>query len=110
MKGNRKMVREGVRCAALAVLTLYVAASVLAGGPRPKPMSLQYDPHYILEVVADDMHVALRPDIPMPQVHLESTTQLRRFQDAIEPQWGFRPDVFSNAYVASRNEIYLIDD
>ena len=110
MRANASLVRQLLRWSALAVLTLYVAASVFAGGPRPTPMALQYDPHYILERVADEMRVTLRPDIPVPQVHLESTTELRRFQDAIEAQWGFRPEAFSNAYVANRNEIYLLDD
>ena len=39
-----------------------------------------------------------------------SATPLRRFQDAIAAQWGFRPRLFANAYAVASNEIYLIDE
>lgn len=76
----------------------------------PRPIKLRFDPHYILETVARQMNVTLRPEIPVPAVHFESATPLRRFQEAIATQWGFRPHVFVNAYAVARNEIYLMDD
>lgn len=65
---------------------------------------------FILKAVAEKMRVDLRSEIVPPKVFLQSQTPLRQFQDAIEPQWGFRPDAFVNAYVIARNEIYLTDD
>jgi hypothetical protein len=56
------------------------------------------------------MNVTLRPDRPLPRIYFESSTSLEQFQDAIAPQWHFRPPLFANAYVVARNEIYLMDD
>jgi hypothetical protein len=89
--------------------TVLAAAGVSAGKPRP-PATLRFEPRDILEAVASDMNVSLRPDVPVPEVLLESTTPLQRFQDAISAQWGFRPHVYANAYAISTNEIYLMDD
>jgi len=72
--------------------------------------SLRYSPRFTLERVAHRRGISMRPDIPQPAIFFESSTPLRQFQDAIATQWGFRPDVFANAYVVARNEIYLIDD
>lgn len=74
------------------------------------PARLRFEPRFILEAVARQMNVTLRPEIPVPEVLLESTTPLRRFQNAMTAQWGFRPPVFTNAYAVTRNEIYLLDD
>ena len=90
------------------VMILWVPLSS-AHESSPPPMKLRFDPRYILEVVARQMNVTLRSDIPVPEVLLESTTPLRRFQEAINSQWGFRPHVFANAYAVARNEIYLLD-
>lgn len=46
----------------------------------------------------------------MPKVFVESKTSLKQFQDAIESQWGQRPEIFTNAYAVKNNEIYLLDD
>jgi hypothetical protein len=100
-----------LRWAAVALLTLYITAAGLAeGDTRQHPIRLEHDPRFILEAVAREMNVALRPDEPTPEILLESTTPLTRFQAAIAEQWGFRPQVFSNAYAARSNEIYLTDD
>jgi hypothetical protein len=64
----------------------------------------------ILEAVAQRMQVTLRPDVPIPAIHVESATPLRQFQDAIEVQWRTRPSLVTNAYAIAHNEIYLIDD
>lgn len=87
-----------------------IHATAGMGGTSPTPSKLRYDPRYILEAVAREMNVTLRPEIPVPAVFLQSATPLRRFQDALATQWGFRPHVFANAYAVARNEIYLMDD
>ncbi len=53
--------------------------------------------------------MTLRPEIPVPAIFVASTTPLAQFQDAIEAQWRFRPDVVLNTYAIARNEIYLYD-
>jgi hypothetical protein len=75
-----------------------------------QPAKLRFDAQFILAQVARRMNVELRPGIPVPAIFIESATPLRQFQDAIGAQWGFRPDVFTNAYAVARNEIYLTDD
>lgn len=52
----------------------------------------------------------LNPDIQFPAVYFESKTSLNQFQDAIEEQWGMRPDKITNAYSLKNNEIYINDD
>lgn len=90
---------------------LGVAATVVAAQkPLVAPAELRMDPQQILAVVALRMNVTLRPDVPVPTIHFESTTPVEKFQKAIAAQWRFRPPVFSNAYVVATNEIYLIDD
>jgi hypothetical protein len=73
-------------------------------------VQLQHDPRYILEAVARRMNVTLRADEPLPRIYFESSTPLAKFQDAVAPQWRFRPPMFANVYVMARNEIYLSDD
>ena len=81
-----------------------------AGGARTATVTLRLDPYVILQQVARQMNIKLRPDVPLPKIFLESSTPLRQFQQAIASQWKFRPHVFANAYAAERNEIYLSDD
>jgi hypothetical protein len=71
---------------------------------------LKYSPECILQAVAKEKHIALRNDVALPPIFVESKTPLKQFQDAIEPQWHLRPEAFSNAYIIARNEIYLIDE
>lgn len=80
-----------------------------AGADDPERVRLQHDPRQILEAVARQMNVTLREDEPLPAIHLESLTPIARFQDAVAPQWKFRPTKFVNVYVVARNEIYLAD-
>ncbi|MEK7857709.1 MAG: hypothetical protein AAB320_01085 [Elusimicrobiota bacterium] len=47
---------------------------------------------------------------PVPSVLFESETELSRFQDAVEKQWGGRPEMFSNAYSFKTGEVFLIDE
>lgn len=111
LRAKRAVLVRLLRWSALALLTLYITSAGWAeSDARPHPMKLNYDHHFILEAVAREMNVTLRPDVPRPEILLESTTPLRRFQDAMAAQWGFRPHVFTNAYAVRSNEIYLTDD
>ncbi len=94
----------------LAMSLCFNVNGVSAGGVRTEPVTLRLDPYVILHQVARQMNITLRPDVPLPKIFLESKTPLRQFQQAIAPQWKFRPHVFANAYAIERNEIYLSDD
>lgn len=96
-----------------------VALALLVGAERgaafdstypPHTAVLRFAPEAILAEVARRMDIRLRPEIAVPPVLLESLTPLARFQDAVQSQWGIRPQAFVNVYVVARNEIYLIDD
>ena len=94
-------------------LFLILAASLAAtgeGAPIAPPAVLRYEPQCILRAVAWHMGFNPRWDIPLPALRYESRTPLRDFQDAIETQWGLRPDAFTNAFAERSNEIFLIDE
>ena len=96
------------RAVALAVVLISawnVRADKLEGITRPR-----FPTSCILRAVLGRMHLELRGDLDLPRVYFESTTPLSQFQRATVPQWGFTPEVFANAYVMSRNEIYLVDE
>jgi len=98
---------------ALIVLSLVLGLGLTAAGaagPSPQRVTLRFDPQLVLEWVAHEMNVTLRPEIPVPEIRLESRTPLRRFQQAIAAQWHFQPPMITNAYAVATNEIYLIDD
>ena len=100
-----------LRAAATAgLLGLMVATAAPASADPGERATLRFDARYILESVARQMNVTLRPDEPVPVVHFESTTPLAQFQEAVVAQWRFRPPLFANVYVVARNEIYLTDD
>lgn len=94
---------------AASLLAALVWTSACAGEPDAGTMKLRFDPRFILEAVARRLEVKLRPEIPLPAIHVASSTPLRQFQDAMEPQWRSRPHVFGNAYAIAPNEIYLFD-
>lgn len=87
-----------------------VLLSMIVSAAHSEVVKLKYDPQFILETIAKRKKIQLDPSFPIPKIYFESITSLKQFQDAIEPQWGIRPGVITNAYVWSRNEIYLIDD
>lgn len=70
----------------------------------------KYSAECLLEAVAEKMYAKLDPSIPLPAVFYGSDVSLKQFQDAVEPQWGLRPEAVLNVYVFSKNEIYLHDD
>lgn len=64
----------------------------------------------LMRLTAKKMRLELREEIPAPPVRYGSETPLKEFQDAIEPQWGLRPDFVLNAYVFALNRIYILDE
>lgn len=71
---------------------------------------LQNNVEFIFEKVLIFKNKNIDKKIPFPKIYLESKTPLKQFQDAIEKQWGMRPDQFTNAFAVNNNEIYLLDD
>lgn len=92
-----------------SLLASVLACLAFAAGAA-EPIRLRFEPAVILQAVARQMNVTLRPDVPLPTILLASATPLARFQEAIAAQWKFRPPMYANAYVVARNEIYLMDD
>ena len=74
------------------------------------PAKLQHPLEFIFEKVLEKKHLDKKAEIPFPKFFYESKTSLKQFQDAIERQWGFRPDVITNAFAVANNEIYILDD
>lgn len=73
-------------------------------------VSLKYSPECIFAAILKYKNRSINPSIPLPIIFVESKTSFGQMQDAVEPQWGFRPEAFPNVYVAARNEIYLMDE
>lgn len=83
----------------------------LTGKKKPKkPAVLKYSEDFILKKALEYKKKEFNPNIALPQIFVESKTSLKQFQDAIEPQWGQRPDMITNAYIIHLNQIYLLDD
>lgn len=88
----------------LAFTCTEVRAEEPEGTARPR-----FPTRCILLAVLARLNLVSRDDVEVPRVFFESTTPLSQFQEATARQWGFTPAVFTNAYVATRNEIYLVD-
>lgn len=71
---------------------------------------LKFTPDFILDQVLSYKNHVRDPQIALPKIYFASQIPLKQFQDAVEPQWGMRPDVVSNVFVFAKNEIYLSDD
>ncbi|MFZ3230618.1 MAG: hypothetical protein WA160_10475 [Pseudobdellovibrio sp.] len=78
--------------------------------PTQPPVQLQFSVQFILEQVLSKKNMAFKPDVKTPAIYMSSVVPLRQFQDAIEPQWGLRPDSIINAFIILKNEIYLLDE
>lgn len=89
------------------VCILILVSSLFANAESVKP---KYSTMFILTRILEYKNLSFNSEIPMPAVILSSEASLKQFQDDIEPQWGFRPDVITNAYVVHLNKIYLYDD
>ena len=75
-----------------------------------KPATLKYSVDFLISKVLEKKHQIKNNLIPMPAIYYKSQTPLKQFQDAIQKQWGMRPDVFTNAFAVANNEIYILDD
>lgn len=64
----------------------------------------------ILELIAPQMYATLDPAKPKPTIRPQTEVTLTQFQDAIEPFWGFRPDVITNVFNLLKNEIFLMTE
>ncbi|MHB0995239.1 MAG: hypothetical protein ACYC2I_02590 [Elusimicrobiales bacterium] len=82
-------------------------AAGLRGGGVARPA---YPEACIMKLAAGKLRLELREDVPVPPVRYGSETPLSEFQDAIEPQWGQRPDFVLNSYVFALNRIYILDE
>lgn len=91
------------------VCTLTSTAS-WAGSKPPAPAKLKYTLEFLFNKTLEMKNLEKRDDVPMPKYFFASSTPLKQFQDALEKQWGFRPDVFTNAFAVERNEVYIMDD
>lgn len=91
------------------ILILSLALSTLAMA-APAPAELKYPVEFLFKKVLEKKRQTQNDNIPFPKIFFESKTPLSQFQDAIEKQWGFRPDVFTNAYSLMNNEVYILDD
>lgn len=88
-------------------MTLFLSQNLWAA---KVPAKLQHPIDFIFEKVLEKKHLDKRTDVPFPKFYFESNTSLKQFQDAIEKQWGFRPDKFTNAFAVANNEVYILDE
>jgi hypothetical protein len=95
----------------VVLLGLILASSAFAAKNETdtRITELRFPLECILKAVASHTNTVLDPEIPLPTLYLESKIPVKQFQDAVEPQWSFRPDVVTNAYITERNEIYMTD-
>ncbi len=64
----------------------------------------------ILQRILDHKSLSFDPLRLIPVIRYSSETSLSEFQKDIEPQWGFKPNVITNAFIWKLNRIYLLDD
>lgn len=74
------------------------------------PAKLKYPLEFLFQKVLEKKHQVKNDNIPFPKFYYSSKTPLKQFQDAIESQWGMRPDFITNAFAVNNNEIYIMDD
>lgn len=110
LEGNamRGMITRIALATSLLTVGLFSLSESALG--QTQAATLRYSPEFILCTVAYRTHTTLKADIPAPQIYFASQITLKQFQDAVEPQWGIRPETFLNVYVWQRNEIYMLDD
>lgn len=74
------------------------------------PAQLKYKVDFLFSQVLEKKRQTKNDNIKFPTIYYSSKTPLKQFQDAIEKQWGMRPDYITNAYAVDNNEIYIMDD
>lgn len=98
---------ETMRMLIALILGLLLCQATYAA---PRPAKLQHTLDFIFQKVLELKHKEFNQSIALPKYFFQSRTPLKQFQDAIEKQWGFRPDVFTNAFALENNEIYIMDE
>lgn len=93
----------------IIIVLSFLSLSTTAFAAR-KPAKLKYSLDFLLEKSLEMKKLTKRDDVEVPKFYFKSSTPLKQFQDAIEKQWGFRPDVFTNAFAVDNNEVYILDD
>lgn len=91
----------------ILIFSLTFSTLVMAA---PVPAELKYPIEFLFQKVLEKKRQVKNDNIAFPKIFFESKIPLSQFQDAIEKQWGFRPDAFTNAYSLVNNEIYILDD
>jgi hypothetical protein len=89
---------------------LFLISLPVFSKPAPVPAKLRYPVDFIFEKVLEKKHLSYRTDVPFPVIRFVSVTPLKEFQDAIEEQWGMRPDQITNAFAVKHNKVFLNDD
>jgi hypothetical protein len=93
----------------ILVIIIWISSFSLHARP-PVPAKLKYSLEFLFSKVLEKKNVPINTKIEFPQFYFESNTSLKQFQDAIEEQWGQRPQYFTNAFSVKNNEIYILDD
>lgn len=75
-----------------------------------KTAKLKYSVDFVLDFVLKKKNLVRNPLLEMPQVFLQSQTDLELFQISMFEQWGMQPDQITNAYSVKTNRIFLNDD
>lgn len=95
----------------MKILILLLISFPVFSKPSPAATAkLRYPVDFIFEKVLEKKFQTYRSDVPFPVIRYESATPLVEFQDAIEEQWGMRPDKITNAFAVKHNKIFMNDD
>lgn len=78
-----------------------------AASSHPNGNRLRAELPCILKSILEIRKLTFNTHYPLPELVLDTETDLKSYQDDVEPQWNFRPDAIVNVFVAHRNRIYL---
>lgn len=96
--------------AAALVAAVSFSASTTRAEAAKNIAKLKYSPEFILKAILEHKSLEFRPEVPLPTVVASSESDLKSFQDDVEPQWGQRPDEITNVFVVHKNKIYISDE
>lgn len=91
-------------------IILLIALTLTTTTFAKAPAKLQHSVDFIFAKVLEKKRLEKKDAVPFPKFYYQSSTPLKQFQDAIEKQWGFRPDYFTNAFAVANNEVYIMDE
>jgi len=72
-------------------------------------VKLRYEEKCILRLVAAEMKIPLKKEIPLPGIYFGSKVPFAQFLAAYRTQSDSDPNQVSNVYILKNNEIYLSD-